>query len=237
MADWDWANRYMLAGRKKYERTLYDRGLRMWRTNKWDINSDIALGWKASWTNADPFIIYHKDGSTTIQGQDKSSGPYTWQPLNSYSVRFTIQRYADINVIQHKHKFYLIENNPQISPPKIQGCRTCSQTGLVDGYCYSTSCYKSVATDDGDHYCEEHDIKTKYRWHECACPHGNTNAHEVKKGFPCNTCNGSKKHDYGSKPHRTMWDGSPLRIRDGKIIKSGPSLLERMIADYAEPIS
>jgi hypothetical protein len=80
-------------------------------------------------------------------------------------------------------------------------------------------------------------MHTVSRWHSTACVHGLEQGHNVKREFPCMTCNGSKKHDYGSKPYRTMWDGSPIRIRDGKIIKAAPSLLERMIADYAEPIS
>jgi len=41
-------------------------------------------------------------------------------------------------------------------------------------------------------------------------------------------------YDYGSKPERMLWDGTPLRVRDGKVVKSAASQLERMIADNVE---
>jgi hypothetical protein len=235
--DWNWANDFLNGGRKKHERPLYDRSLRLWKTNKWDADSNINVGYP--WMTQTPFVIYHKDGTTTIQG---ATYPHGWSALRGYSTRFTIQRYAGIKVIQRDFKFYLIEHNGIVTPPKIQGCRTCSQSGLVDGWCYSRNCYNGSPGADGRMHCEEHPdatyigINHQYSWHSVQCTHGLYDGHEIKKGMVCTTCQGARKYDYGSKPERTQWTGTPLRLRDGKIIKSAATLLERMVADYVEPI-
>ena len=235
--DWDWADTFLRNGRKKYERPLYDRGLRIWKTNKWDANSNISIGHK--WNLSNPFVTYHKDGTTTISAEQWPNG---WSALRGYSTRFTIFRYAGIHVMQRNFKFYLTEDNAPLSLPKIQGCRTCAQSGLLDGWCYSRTCYEGSQDADGRMHCETHPdatyigINHQYSWHSVPCPHGLSDGHEVKKGIVCSTCRGSKKHDYGSKPERMLWNGSPLRLRDGKIIKSAATLLERMVADYVEPI-
>jgi hypothetical protein len=233
--DWDWADGFLKGGRKKYERPLYDRGLRIWKTNKWDADSDISIGWR--WNMSAPFVTYHKDGTTTIGGP---SYPHGWSSLRSQSVRLTIQRYAGISVNQRNFKFYLTENDAPLTPPKIHGCRTCSQSGLVDGWCWSATCYEGKLNDEGRMYCEAHPDANyigqlhQYRWHSTACKHGLTDGHPVKKEIVCSTCNGNRKYDYGSKPERMLWTGTPLRLRDGKVIKSAASQLERMIADNVE---
>jgi len=233
--DWDWADRFLKGGRKKYERPLYDRGLRIWKTNKWDADSDINVGY--TWNGTTPYVTYHKDGTTTIQGFTYAHG---WSALRGYSTRFTIQRYAGITVLQRNFKFYLQEDDAPLSPPKIQGCRTCAQSGLVDGWCWSRTCYDGKLNADGKMYCDTHPEANyigqlhQYRWHSVPCPHGLSDGHPVTKELVCSTCKGSKKYDYGSKPERMLWNGSPLRLRDGKVIKSAASQLERMIADNVE---
>lgn len=232
--DWQWASNFLAGGRKKYERPLYDRGLRIWKANKWDAETDIHIGWM--WNGPTPFITYHYNGTTTITGGNH--GTNRWPSLFSYSLRFTIQRYAGLQVIQRNFKFYLIEEDPRIMPAKIQGCRQCSQTGLQDMHCYPQTCWS--LEEDGT--CKRHpDVEitnnnSYSRWHTISCEHGETDHHVIKNGNSCYYCSGTKKRDYGSKPERTLWDGSPLKVRDGKIIKSAATLLERMVADYAEPI-
>lgn len=235
--DWNWADDFLKGGRKKYDRPLYDRSLRLYKTNKWDADSDINVSYP--WMLQTPFVTYHKNGTTTISAP---TFPHGWSALRGYSTRFTIQRYAGIKVIQRNFKFYLEEEDAPLSPPKIQGCRNCSQTGLVDGWCSSTHCYDGVLGEDGLMQCPTHPDATyigklyQYQWHYMLCPHGNSQGHPVVKELPCYSCGGAKKRDYGSKPERTQWTGTPLRLRDGKIIKSAATLLERMVADYVEPI-
>ena len=234
--DWNWADNYLKRGRKKYERPLYDRGLRMWKTNKWDPDSDINVGWK--WNVDSVFVIYHKDGTTTIQANTQTPG--WWQPIRSQSVKLTLRRYGGIYAFQRNYKTYLQEDNAPVSAPKIQGCRKCKQSGLIDSWCSTYSCWDGKIN-DGVFTCATHPDATKpdinwNTWHTVPCPHGDISGHQVPKGQQCYSCNGSGKRDYGSKPERTQWDGTPLRLRDGKIIRSAATLLERMVADYAEPI-
>ena len=230
--DWDWADAFLKGGRKKYERPLYDRGLRIWKTNKWDADSDINVGHK--WMTQTPFVTYHKNGTTTISAP---TFPHGWSALRGYSTRFTILRYAGIKVMQRNYKFFLEEKDPVVSPPKIQGCRKCKQSGLLDSWCYPNTCWDVRTTTTNT--CPTHPdavIRLGSSWHYVPCEHGDNSGHKVPNGQECYSCNGVGKRDYGSKPERTQWDGSPLRLRDGKIIKSAATLLERMVADYVEPI-
>lgn len=235
--DWDWADNFLKGGRKKYERPLYDRGLRIWKTNRWVANSDISIGYR--WNMSDPFVTYHKDGTTTIAAQQYSNG---FSSLRGYSTRFTMVRYANIQVFQRNYKFYLEEYDAPLSPVKIQGCRNCSRTGLVDGWCSASHCYLGEKGENGKMSCEKHPEANyigqvwQYNWHRVPCPHGNNDGHKVTRELLCHSCNGVGMRDYGSKPERTQWTGTPLRLRDGKIIKSAATLLERMVADYVEPI-
>lgn len=238
--DWQWASNYLSNGKKKYERPLYDRGLRIWKENKWSADSDISVGWTYSGVR-NKFVTYHKDGTTTIQALNPWQN--SWNPLRSYSTRFTITRYAGIHsVIQRDFKFYIIEDNPTQTPPKIQGCRQCKQTGTTTLWCGPYTCWDTDHREDGSPYCEKHpdldvSLLNRYsRWHHVPCVHGNPDGHDIPNGQQCYYCSGTGKRDYGSKFERTLWDGSPLRLKDGKIIKSAASLIERMIADYVEPI-
>jgi hypothetical protein len=230
--DWDWADAFLKGGRKKYERPLYDRGLRIYKTNKWDADSDINISW--SWNMSTPFVTYHKNGTTTINGPIY---PHGWPTLRSQSVRLTIQRYAGIKVFQRNYKFYLEEKGAPLGPAKIQGCRMCKQSGRLDSWCHPSTCWDGNSSTTN--LCPTHPdatLRVGKSWHYVPCEHGNTDGHTVVKGQECYSCGGTKKRDYGSKPERTQWTGTPLRLRDGKIIKSAATLLERMVADYVEPI-
>lgn len=244
MADWQWASDFLARGRKKYERPLYDRGLRIWKEHKWVADSPINIGWKYSLYGS-VFITFYKDGTTTIRGNNEATHGWgnKWMPLKSQSVRLTIQRYANIKVVQKDFKFYLEESGAPLTPAKIQNCRKCKGSGKVDGWCGVYPCWKGSwyeANDEAIFACPDHpeaEPATNHSsYHNLACEHGNLAGHNVLKGMSCYCCNGSGKRDYGSKPERTQWDGSPIRIRDGKLIKSIPSLLERMVADNVEPI-
>ena len=231
--DWQWASDFLSRGRKKYERPLYDRGLRIWKINRWDKDSDIAIGWRSY----QPFVIFHKDGSTTIQAQQPPT--HTWNPLFGYSTRLSIMRYSGIkNLYQRDFKHYIVDEDARTMPPKIQGCRQCKQTGLQDVWCYPQNCWNSVQNADGTYGCPDHPGQGSARWHSVPCAHGDIErGHLIKNGTTCYYCSGTKKRDYGSKLERTLWDGSPIRVRNGNIIKSAATLIERMVADYVRPIA
>ena len=237
--DWNWANSWLQGGRKKYIRPLYDRGLYLWKTDRSNPNSDICVGWK----NTTPFITYHHDGTTTI-GIENTGASWYWPSLRSYSVRFSIMRYANVHdVYQKNFKFYVVDNNYTKTPPKIQGCRTCKSTGKVDEYCGPSTCWQgNLQATPGGVVCTEHGmldpqvLSMNGRWHTVACEHGNEQAHTIPKGRDCYYCNGTGKRDYGSKKEALQWDGSPLRLRDGNVIKKAASMLERMVKDYVQPV-
>jgi hypothetical protein len=241
--DWNWGSSFLSKGRKKYERPLYDRGLRIWKENRWDPDSSINIGWNYG-GNASKFVTYHKNGITTISGEtQRTHFGSTWSPLRSHSVRLTIYRYAGVQIHQRNFKFYLQENSAPLTPPKIQGCRTCKQSGLMDSWCLPKTCYDS-RYEDGVMVCETHpDIKDlgNVRWrsyHHMPCEHDRSDGHIVKQGQQCYYCKGTKKRDYGSKPFRTLWDGSPLQLRNGLIIKTtAATLLERIMTDHVESVS
>jgi len=239
---------FLNGGRKKYERPAYDRGLRVWKENQWAHNTDIHIGW--TFSGKLPFVTWHADGTTTIHGHSNNRLNYHgWSPLGSQSVRLTIRRYAGISVYQRDFKFYLEEDGAPLTPPKIQGCRSCKQSGLVDGWCNSTTCWNGefyqINSGQSVFACPEHPDAEQpypssyYRYHKILCEHGSLDNHSTPKTQQCYYCKGSGKRDYGSKPLRTLWSGQPLRLRDGKIIqtKASQSLLERMMADVVETVS
>ena len=60
----DWQT-YLSNGRKKYERTLYDRGYRIQYANKFNKSSDIQI--VMPWVNNYPLITIHPDNTRTLQ--------------------------------------------------------------------------------------------------------------------------------------------------------------------------
>jgi hypothetical protein len=218
----------------------------MWKKNKWDPDSPIHIGWKGTWNSLDPFVTYYSDGTTSIAGQQTSN---SWNTLSSQSIRLTIERYADIKIVQRKFKFYIQEKDAGRTPTKIQSCRTCKQTGKIDGWCSTSLCFEVEVSDNTtkDLYCSVHtelDLNTVQhtnRWHYRECEHGQASSHTVPKGQKCYSCNGVGKREYGNKPILTAWSGSPLRVKDGRILRAtsqqSDSILERIMNNASEHIS
>lgn len=233
MYDYNWAIDYLSRGRKKYIRPLYDRGLYIFKEEKWNPNSDIHVAWRGG----PAFVVYHPDNTTTIQCETQTTtwgGVYNF--LHGQGTRFTIARYANLErVFMKNHKPYITELDAGLTPSKIQGCRTCKQTGLVDSWCYSRICYNMM---DSANLCSEHGrvaeelLLTYGNRHRLPCPHGKLDGHSVPRDQQCFSCLGVRKREYGLKKISLAWDGSPLRLKDGKVIKTPISNLERMVADY-----
>jgi len=232
----NWEN-YLANGRKKYERTLYDRGLRIRHANKFKRGGDIQI--VIPWLNNYPLITIHPDSTMTIQSED---APNQWggmyNPIRSYSTRYTLWKYAGIQVVQRNFKYRLFEFDAPLTPPKIQGCRMCSKTGRIDSWCNSMHCWNVNSTTmrcptHPEAKLSETDIHRGR--HMLPCEHGKLTSHDVKSGQQCYSCNGTGKRDYGSKPISLLWDGSPIRVKDRKIYKQPLTDLERIVASYVGP--
>lgn len=224
ISNYDEAKTYLAGGRKKWDRPMYMRGLRLQQRGK-----DIAILDK--WAGFDP-ILFHPDGTLTIQAPPNMATRWggTWNPLRSQSVRRNIQDFSGLQyVFQRNYKVYIVEQNAAIEPPKIQKCRSCKGKGRVDNWCHPPYC--SIRTGK----CDKHP-NTGNSWHYDVCEHGNSGGHKIPLGQQCYRCSGSGKMDYGSNPVKIVWDGSPLRLFNGKIVKQPPTELEKAIAAYVKPI-
>ena len=238
----DWQT-YIAGGRKKYERTLYDRGYRIQYANKFNKSGDIQI--VLPWINNYPLITIHPDNTRTLSAPDAVNTHWggTWWPLRGYSVRFTIYKYTGIEVVQRNYKFKLYEQDAKITPPKIQGCRLCSQTGRIDGFCYPPSCWDGEVDANNVFTCKKHPgavrIHAYSQYHNTECEHGLflTSGHNVPKARECHSCEGAGKRDYGSKRVSLSWDGSPIKVENGNIVKKPLTDLERIVAAYAGPTS
>ena len=248
MHSYDYWNDYLNGGRKKYVRPLYDFGMVIEKVNRWQLANTGDLQIKAKWAGNTPFIIIHNDDSYTIQGSILNTYyGSNWQILNSQGVRYRIWKYTGINVFVKNGKLRVLEGNPALTPTKIQGCRSCSKTGRVTSWCSPPTCYSIVDNAEGNKVCSVHSnitLDSNYwrNWHYTQCEHGLEDGHEVKRGRECSSCSGTGKRDYGNKPISLPWDGSPLRIKDRKIVTVNPltqvttpamSDLERMVREYA----
>ena len=231
---------YINSGRKKYERTLYDRGYRIQYANKFNKSGDIQI--VMPWVNNFPLITIHPDDTQTIQspGAVPTRWGGNWHPLRAYSVRFTLYKYTGIEVVQRNFNFKLYEQDAKLTPPKIQGCRMCSQTGKIDGWCNSLTCWNVDSATGG---CPTHpntalsEIEIQRNRHVISCEHGNMTAHTTKRSQQCYSCSGTGKRDYGSKRVSLSWDGSPIKVKDGNIVRKPLTDLERIVAAYAGPTS
>lgn len=236
-AEWE---TYLANGRKKYERPLYDRGLRIQYANKFKRGGDIQI--VIPWLNRYPLITIHPDDTMTIQSQDtQTHWGSTFNPARAYSTRYTFWKYAGIEVVQRQFKIRLFETDAAITPPKIQGCRMCRQSGKLDTMCHPPTCWNGNVNDKGVYSCPDHPDaiqNNKYsRWHQMPCEHGLDTNHTVPKGQECYSCNGLGKRDYGSKRVSLLWDGSPLKVKNQKIVMQNQTDLERIVASYAGPTS
>jgi hypothetical protein len=233
----NWEN-YLANGRKKYERTLYDRGLRIKHANKFKRGGDIEI--VIPWLNNYPIITIHPDDTMTIQSEDATNiWGGTYNPMRSYSTRYTLWKYAGIEVVQRNFQYRLFEFDGPLKPPKIQGCRMCKQVGMIDGYCHPSTCWNGQVDKKGVYVCLDHPVTDNLpnhkRWHYLECSHGELQGHTIPKGQECYSCNGVGKRDYGSQRVSLLWDGSPIRVKDRKIYKQPLTDLERIVASYAGP--
>ena len=235
----DWQT-YLANGRKKYERTLYDRGYRIRYTNKFNKQSDIQI--VLPWANNHPVITIHSDNTKTLFAPIVLTHWGSSYPLlRSQSVRYTIQKYAGIDVVQRNYSYRIYEKDAKLTPSKIQGCRRCSQTGFIDGYCSPPTCFDGNRDDNSVFSCPIHpeavERSSYVSWHYAECQHGSAIGHMVKRAQQCYSCNGTKKRDYGNKKVSVPWDGSPIKVQDGNIVKKPLTDLERIVASYAGPTS
>jgi hypothetical protein len=222
--DYDSAQTWLAGGRKKYDRPLYTRGLRLQYRGK-----DIAV--RDKWGGFDP-ILFHPDGTMTIQApQSTTSWGGSWNPLRSQGVRYVIRQFAGLqDVFQRNNNYYITTANALLTPTKIQKCRTCHGSGKVDDWCNPGYCRANP--------CEEHPWASHSTgWHYALCAHGNKDSHKVPQARNCYRCSGNGRKDYGNKPISLMWDGSPLRLKDGNPIKAEPTELEKRIAQYVQSVS
>lgn len=237
---YDYWSTYLDGGRKKYMRPLYEYGMVIEKANHWQpAGSDLQI--KARWAANLPFITVHNDDSFTLQGGTVNSfwgGNY--DIIKSQGIRYRMWKYTGIRVFQKNYQIRVLELDPARTPSKIQGCRRCAQTGLVDGWCSPPTCYDGSRDDQGVFSCPTHPDATQtngYRqWHQLPCSHGGIDGHSVKRGNTCYSCSGTGKREYGNNPISLPWDGSPLRVKDRKIVPittSGLINLERLVAQYA----
>jgi hypothetical protein len=237
---------YLEGGRKKYIRPLYEYGMTIEKASKFQLpGGDLHI--KANWAGNYPFIIVHSDDSFTLQGGVINSyWGGSWNILKSQGVRYRIWKYTGVNVFQRNYEIKVIDENAGLTPSKIQGCRQCKQTGKQDGWCSPTTCFDGdfYDTPNGDsvYACPEHpDAQSPHgswhRFHLIACTHGQMKGHTLPRSQECYYCKGSGKRDYGNKPISLLWDGSPLRVKDKKIVKKPLTELERILANHVQSSS
>jgi hypothetical protein len=235
----DWQD-YIANGRNKWERTLYDgQRNRIQYANRWNKTGDIQI--VNRWTNNHPIITINPDDTMTLQGgQVSTHWGGSFNCLDSQSMRYTIWKYAGIQVNRRNFKFYITERDGLLTPSKIQGCRRCAQIGKVNGWCNGITCYAGDLDAKGNYSCADHpeaiQLNSYRRWHRLPCEHGLLDAHETKRTEQCYSCNGVGKRDYGNKKVSVLWDGSPIRVQNGNIYKQPLTDLERMLANHVQSI-
>jgi hypothetical protein len=223
--DYDAAKAYLSGGHKKWDRPLYVRGLRVQSRNK-----DIAIVDK--WFGFEP-ILFHPDGTLTIQAPISMPTAWggSWNTLRSQSVRRNIKEFSGLQgVFQKAGVVYITTQDALRTPSKIQKCRTCRGLGLVDGWCSPPYCNKAFPCDEHPEWKPKN---TSY-WHQGLCPHGNTDSHKTPKSDACYYCKGVGLREYGNNLISIAWDGSPIRLKDGNLVKQPPTELEKRIAAYVQ---
>jgi len=231
---------YIANGRTKWERTLYDgQRNRIRYANKWVKTGDIQI--VNAWTSFHPLITIHSDDTMTIQGGHVSTHwGGSFNALDSQSIRYTLWKYAGIQVNRRNFKFYITERDAPTKPGKLMGCRQCSSSGLLDSWCNPQMCGNIITLPDGSIICPTHpdasNLASWRSWHHVPCQHGDTTGHTVKRGQTCYYCNGTKKRLYGAKKVSVLWDGSPIRVQNGNIYKKPLTELERMLANHVQSI-
>lgn len=225
--DYASAAAWLQGGRKKYDRPLYSRGLRL------QYRSKDRIAVVDRWSGID-ILTYHPDNTMTIQAPTVTTHwGGTYNLARSQGVRLVLREYAEFqDVYQKNRNVYILEYGHQTTPPKVQGCRSCRSTGKRKEWCSPVQCYSTCG------YPDRPILQSVYsgrNWHYHACEHNQQKSHTIlSETNKCWRCNGVGKADYGSKPIAMMWDGSPLRIRNGKVINNQPTELEKAIAAYVK---
>ena len=225
--DYATAVTWLQGGRKKHDRPLYSRGLRLQYRSK----GNIAV--VDRWSGMD-IVTYHADDTMTIYAPTVTTHwGSTYNLARSQGVRQVLREYGGFqDVYQKNHNVYLLEYDHKMTPPKIRGCNSCRSTGHRKEWCGPIQCYSTCDHPDKPIL---NSIYSGRNWHYHACKHGEPKAHTILNNLEqCFRCNGIGKADYGSKPIAMMWDGSPLRIKDGKVINNQPTELEKAIAAYVK---
>ena len=222
ISNYDEAKSYLAGGRKKWDRPMYMRGLRL-------QNHGTSIAIVDKWYGFNP-VLFHPDGTLTIQAPQSVPTNWggTWNPLRSQGVRYNLRHFGQLQqVFQKDGTIYITTQDALRTPSKVQKCRSCSGHGLIDSWCTPPYCQNNTP-------CEEHPQATARYWHYGICSHGNTDSHKLIRSQNCYRCSGTGKRDYGNKLISMAWDGSPLRLKDGKLVKQPPTELERRIAAYVK---
>ena len=218
---------------------------RLLRRDPSDLESDIAI--HDRYGDAD-VVIHHKDGTTTI-----SIPNYRTFDKQLHSI---IQRYSQITVYTKKGICYITEKDPDLTPAKIQSCRYCKGFGKLDSICFTSNCYNlneeynsnrelvnvTCQAHNYDGLAEGRDMskyRNRYDGHAIRCEHNFDVTHKIRRNIICTSCKGTKTKDYGSKPISHVWSGTPIKVRDGKIVKTprSASVIEQGVADIVEHYS
>lgn len=235
----EWSD-YIARGRSKYDRTLYDRGYRVRFADKFNKASDIQI--YSPWLPDLNMVTVHLDGTMTIDGSPTTTawGYHHRKPMNFWSNKYTLWKYAGMTVNTRNFELRITERDPALTPSRIQKCRACNGTGKFKLVCYSFTCYNSVPEVQDNQVtmfsCKEHSYLGARRWHDIKCEHGHMKPHTYFRVDDCWKCRGYKQFDYGNKPVTIPWDGSPIKVQDGKVLSVVTNTeyksLERLIAEY-----
>jgi len=229
--DYESAKAYLSAGRNKNSRTLYSGGLNLEKVDPAFIDSDIRVysKWDNMW-----LVMYHTNGTISINGLNGNGRIQAY----SQSIRRLIAKYSGLNnVFTKAGKLYITEALSDWTQPKIQSCRQCKGLGRMDSICWGPGeCYGSIEK------CNTHTHETAtetitenpdYRKHHAIlCDHNRKEKHTLYRERECYSCRGTRRKDYGSKRISLAWDGHPLKIRDGQVVKQPANELEMRMANY-----
>lgn len=211
-------------------RTMYYYGMRLERRSPTSIAAYVP------WSQND-IATYYADNTMTIElpiVTSKWNTNYQYSSLHSQGHRRLARYLSGVDDIYIRRGVgYLLERDHKFTPSKIQKCRTCSGVGKVDSHCYPNYCQRGY----NNTVCPDHPNEqlNKGGWHNIPCEHGHTSSHAIPNNLTCYKCNGNGKFDYGNKPIALVWDGSPIRIKDGNLYRREPSELEKRIAAYVNP--
>lgn len=206
--DFTSAERWLSKGRNKKDRPLYYSGLRLRSGSSTD-----ELVVFHTWFQMDIAKLY-RDGTVVVHAPMYTNWRGSQYPsLRSFNVRRLVAHLAGFEkVFQRNWKHYIIEDDPVRTPSKLRSCKACSGTGKRDGFCWAAT-------------------------YTAPCEHGAHISHRTKASENCYHCSGTGRRDYGNRPLKIEWDGSPIRVLNGKLVKKKPTLLEMSIANHVTPSS